>query len=123
MPKNRAMSPPEASPRPPFSKQGKRLMASNHKLTALLKGRTLAGTSQADGAMLLTFTDGSIMTIQTAPTSSNSASTGGTIKAVRQQDTRLDLDFDDGSTLEITTAEATSSVMVRDKNHVMEYAD
>ncbi len=98
-------------------------MASNHKLTALLKGRTLAGTSQSGGVATLTFTDGSVMTVQTAPSSSNSAATGGTVKAVRQQDTRLDLDFEDGSTLELTTAEATSSVMVRDKNHVLEYAD
>jgi hypothetical protein len=98
-------------------------MASNHKLTTLLQGRALAGTQQSGGSMILTFTDGSIMTVQTAPSESNSASTGGTVKAVRQQDTRLDLDFADGSTLEIITAEATSSVMVRDKNHVMEYAD
>jgi hypothetical protein len=98
-------------------------MPSNHKLTTLLKGRTLAGTQQSGGTMILTFTDGSIMTVQTAPSGSNSASTGGTVKAVQQQDTCLDLDFEDGSTLEITTAEATSSVMVRDKNHIMEYAD
>ena len=98
-------------------------MASNHKLTNLLKGRTLAGTSQSGDTATLTFSDGSIMTVQTAPSSSNAAATGGTIKAVRQQDTKLNLDFEDGSTLELTTAEATSSVMVRDKNHVMEYAD
>ena len=62
------------------------------------------------------------MTVKTVG-SSNSASTGGTIKAVRQQDTTLELDFDNGATLTIATAEATSSVMVRDKNHALEYAD
>jgi hypothetical protein len=74
------------------------------------------------GKMTIGFIDGSTMTVKTSG-SSNSASTGGTIKAVRQADTTLNLDFEDGSTLTITTAEPTASVMVRDKNHVMEYAD
>jgi hypothetical protein len=47
----------------------------------------------------------------------------GKVRAVRQKDTTLNLDFEDGSTLEVTTAEPTSSVMVRDKNHALEYAD
>jgi hypothetical protein len=97
-------------------------MASNHKLTAVLAGRTIAGSANADGKMTINFTDGSTMTIKTAG-NSNSASTGGMVKAVRQADTTLDLDFESGDTLEIPMAEATSSVMVRDKNHVMEYAD
>lgn len=97
-------------------------MASNHKLTAVIAGRKIAGSANADGKMTINFTDGSAMTIKTAG-NSNSASTGGTVKAVRQAGTTLTLDFEDGSSLPITTAEATSSVMVRDKNHVMEYAD
>jgi len=47
----------------------------------------------------------------------------GTTKAVRQQGTTLDLDFEGGGTLQIPLAEETSSVMVRDKSGVMEYAD
>lgn len=97
-------------------------MASNHKLTTVIKGRVIASTSNADDKMLIGFTDGSIMTIKTAG-SSNSAATGGTVKAVRQAGTTLSLDMEDGSTVEIETAEATSSVMVRDKNHALEYAD
>jgi len=97
-------------------------MASNHKLTGILAGRTISGSSNADGKMTVNFTDGSTMTVKTAG-NSNSASTGGTVKAVRQADTTLTLDFENGSSLAITTAEATSSVMVRDKNHAMEYAD
>jgi len=97
-------------------------MASNHKLTSLIKGRTIAGTSNAGDVLTLSFTDGSQMTVQTTG-SSNSAATGGTINAVRQAGTTLALDFTGGGTLEIATAEETSSVMVRDKNHVMEYAD
>lgn len=97
-------------------------MASNHKLTTLIKGRTIAGTANSDDILTVTFDDGSKMTVQTAG-ASNSAATGGTIKAVRQAGTRLDLDFEAGETLEVQTAEETSSVMVRDKDGVMEYAD
>jgi hypothetical protein len=97
-------------------------MASNHKLTSVLAGRTIAGSANADGKMTISFTDGSTMTLQTAG-NTNSGSTGGTVKGVRQADTTLNLDFENGGTLEIPLAEATSSVMVRDKNHGMEYAD
>ena len=97
-------------------------MASNHKLTRLLQGRTIAGTSNANNALTVSFTDHSKMTVQTAG-SSNSASTGGTVKAVRQSGTTLNLDMEDGSTLEIPLAEETSSVMVRDGSGTMEYAD
>ena len=97
-------------------------MASNHKLTSVLKGRAISGTSNANDLLTITFDDGSTMTVKTAG-ANNSASTGGRIKAVRQQDTTLDLDFEEGGSLTIPLAEADSSVMVRDKNHAMEYAD
>jgi hypothetical protein len=97
-------------------------MASNHKLTSLIQGRTIAGTSNQNDVLTISFTDQSKMTVQTSG-SSNSAATGSTVKAVRQQGTTLSLDMETGNTLEIQTAEETSSVMVRDKNGVMEYAD
>ena len=97
-------------------------MASNHKLTSILQGRTIAGTSNSNNVLTISFTDGSKMTVQTTG-SSNSASTGGTIKAVRQQGTTLNLDMENGGTLEIPLAEETSSVMVRDASGTMEYAD
>jgi hypothetical protein len=55
--------------------------------------------------------------------SASSRSTGSRIKSVRQQGTTLNLDSEDGGTWEIRTAETTSSVMVRDKNHQLDYAD
>ncbi len=97
-------------------------MASNHKLTGIIKGRTIQRTQNQGGALLISFTDGSSMKVKTGG-NSNSASTGGTIAAVRQQDTTLDLDFVGGGTMEIALAEATSSVMLRDKDGLMEYAD
>jgi hypothetical protein len=97
-------------------------MAANHKLTKLLKGRTINGSSNSNDQMIISFTDGSKMTIKTSG-SSNSGSTGGTVLKVRQKDNELDLDMEGGPTLKIQTAEPTSSVMVRDKAGKLEYAD
>ena len=97
-------------------------MASNHQLTGVLGGRTIGGTQNQGDVLIVRFTDGSVMTVKTAG-STNSASTGGIVKSVRQRDTTLSLDFEDGGTLDIPTAEATSSVMVRDIDNKLEYAD
>jgi hypothetical protein len=43
--------------------------------------------------------------------------------AVLRKGTTLNLDLEDGSTIGISTAEETSSVMLRDKNRALEYAD
>jgi hypothetical protein len=97
-------------------------MTSNHKLTAVLKGRTITSTQTQDHRLTLTFDDGSTMTVHTAG-SPTSAATGGTVAKVRQQGTQLALDFEDGATKLIQLAEATSSVMVRAKDGTLEYAD
>lgn len=74
-------------------------MTSNHKLTGLLKGRTITGTGNSGNVLTVLCDDGSKIIVQTSG-STNSAATGGTIAAVRQQGTRLDLDFEGGGTLE-----------------------
>lgn len=85
---------------------------SNQKLTKVIAGRTISGTSQADSLLTLTFDDGSTMQIKVAPSNTNSAATGGKILKVRQGSTELDLDLDGSTTITITTAEETSSVML-----------
>jgi phosphotransferase system IIA component len=97
-------------------------MTSNHKLTAVLKGRTITGMQNQDHQLIIAFDDGSTMTVNTSG-STTSAPTGGTIAKVRQQSTQLALDFEDGATMLIHLAEATSSVMVRAKDGTLEYAD
>lgn len=97
-------------------------LARNQKLTSLIKGRTITGTSTTGSVLTVEFDDGSQMTIQTDG-STITVADGGTVAAVLQADTTLQLEFEDGSTLEITTAEETSCVMVRDSHRVMEYAD
>src|SRR5438105_3520141 len=98
-------------------------MARNQKLTKLIQGRKIASVESAGSVLTIRFADGSTMTVQTGRTAPAASLVGETIQAVRQQDTKLSIDFEDGKTLEITTAEPTSSVMLRDKNGVLEYAD
>jgi hypothetical protein len=45
------------------------------------------------------------------------------VKAARQDDASLYIDFEDGSTLTVKTAEPASSVMLRDSQNKLEYAD
>ena len=97
-------------------------MATNHKLTEVIKGRTIACASEVDDKVMISFTDGSTLTVKTAG-EYGIETTHKTVKAVRQTGTALNMDFEDGSTLTITTAEPTSSVMVRDKDRTLEYAD
>ena len=98
-------------------------MTSNHKLTGVLQGRTITGMQNSGETLTIRFDDGSTMAVQTAPSSSSQAATGGKVAKVRQAGTQLALDLEGGGAFAVTTAEETSSVIVRDKNHVLEYAD
>lgn len=97
-------------------------MARNQKLTGVIQGRTIADMHQEDGKLAIHFMDGSTMTVKIAG-QAPADGVGGTIKAVRQKGTTLNLDLVDGRTLSLQTVEPTTSVMVRDKNHTLEYAD
>jgi hypothetical protein len=84
-------------------------MASNHKLTGVLKGRKITGTQSQGNELQISFNGGSTMTVRTGGAVSRAA-TGRTVKAVREEGTRLNLDFEEGGTLEIQTAEPTASL-------------
>ena len=98
-------------------------MHSNQKLTKIIAGRTISGTAQADNLLSLTFDDGSVMNVKTAPSSTNTAATGGKVTKVRQEAMTLSLDMEGGASVTIQTAEATSSGMLRDKIGKSVYAD
>jgi hypothetical protein len=97
-------------------------MASNHMLTAVIKGRTVTDIVSEGPKCLIHFDDGSVMTVKTDGTAPASTPRGP-VKAVRQRDTAFDIDLEDGGTIAFTTAEPTSSVMLRDSSGAMEYAD
>jgi hypothetical protein len=121
-------------------------MAANHKLTGILRARTATRLDRSAGTAIVQFDDGSVMTVQTsddtsavpsqvsgdagrpgqaaAPATAESTPEPlGRVRAVRQDGTTLTLDFDTGPSLILRTAEATSSVVVRARDHSLEYAD
>ena len=100
-----------------------RQMALNKKLTPIMVGRTIKSATQSDGALIISFDDGSTMKVKTGGQVPVDTLTNRTIRAVRQQGTSMKLDFNDNSTAAIKLAEATSSVMLRDKENKLEYAD
>jgi hypothetical protein len=97
-------------------------MSSNHKLTAVLHGRTITGSAVGDDQLTIRFDDGSVMTIYVA-TGSSVSPTSGTVDKVRQDGDTLDLDMTDGISVTIETAEPTACIIVRNKRQVIEYAD
>ena len=97
-------------------------MASNHKLTGVIAGKTVQTLSVDGGKLTIAFEDGTAMTVKLGAVLPD-ATKIGVIQAVRQSGVALSLDYEDGSTLDIETQEETSNVMVRDENHKMTYAD
>jgi hypothetical protein len=99
-------------------------MAANHKLTAVLKGRSVTGVDQESTTARVRFDDGSVMTVQLASGDApQTPQAPGRIRGARQTGTTLQLDDENGGTLELHTAEPTASVIVRAADGSLEYAD
>jgi hypothetical protein len=99
-------------------------MSANKKLTATIKGRTIKNTIAEASAFLIRFSDGSTMKVKTGTDSpAPEDCSGKEIESVQQHDTAMTLTFTDGSTNDLPLEEATSSVILRDKDNKMEYAD
>ena len=101
------------------------MSAANHKLTALLAGRSIANGTASAGIETIHFADGSQLTIRLATDVSMSIVTAGAIDKVRQSvdPAELYLDLQNGTTFTAQLAEATSCVLLRDANGHLEYAD
>ncbi len=97
-------------------------MHSNQKLTKIIAGRTITGTAQANDQLTITFDDGSVMVVKTAPSSTNTVATGSKILKVQQQANDLVFLLDVGGSIDIKTADASSSVFMRDKAGAVAYA-
>ncbi len=95
----------------------------NRKLTPIIAGRSIKEATQRDGALNVTFGDGSNMRIKVGALAPTQQLAGRTVKSVRQGGTEMDLDMQDGTSVAISLAEETSSVMLRDAGGELEYAD
>ena len=97
-------------------------MAINHKLTNVIQGRRITGTSYDNGKLAVQFDDGSVMTVKSAA-GAVPAPVDGAVKTVWQRGTTLTIELEDGTQWEVEMEEETSSVMLRDKDKKFEYAD
>lgn len=97
-------------------------MARNIHLTRVIAGRTATQLKLVQGEAKLRFDDGSVLTVRLgAPPPPEPPL--GRVRAVRQRDTTIQFDFEDAPTLTLITAEPTASVLLRDRDQVLEYAD
>jgi hypothetical protein len=87
-------------------------MPPNHKLTNVLKGRAVNSTASETGKVLITFNDGSVLTIKSgtpAPTLS------GSVAAIFEA-AELQIKFADGTSQTFLLANPGASVALRDRN-------
>lgn len=97
-------------------------MRLNQKLTPILAGRVIQAITQEERVAQVKFQDGSLMTIKLGGPLPTDYSRTAKIKVVRQSGTKMSWEFE-GTTLTIPLAEATSSVLLRDAQGRLEYAD
>jgi hypothetical protein len=94
-------------------------MPRNQKLTKVIAGRTIMGTTVEPGGVLILFDDQSNMKIKTAGPATIPA--GAKVKSVHEAKAEFKIDFEDGSSATFCLASSGSSVGVRDKKHAVEY--
>jgi hypothetical protein len=97
-------------------------IATNEKLTALMKGRKISGIESGGGTSIIFFNDGSTMSVRIHGVG-NAGCAGGTIAKVSQAESELVLDLKGGWAIKLHTAEPTACVTVKDRNGALEYVD
>jgi hypothetical protein len=92
-------------------------MPPNHKLANVLKGRRVNSTVKEGGKVLVTFNDGSVLTIKsTTPAPILAGSVAAVFEAAE-----LQINFDNGSSQTFVLADPGASVSLRDRNGAVEY--
>jgi hypothetical protein len=95
----------------------------NRKLTGVIRGRRPLTIAAEHDTAVVTFDDGSRMTVQLAAPAPALPPDAGPVRKVRQDGLDLALDLEVGGTLAFRLAEETSSVLLRAKDQTFEYAD
>ena len=96
-------------------------MAVNLRLTHVVKDRAVQKFQVNGSELLISFVDGSTMTVTIAECNSLPLHEGARIRQVSEDQTMLLFECEDDSTLDVTIVDPGNSVIVRDKNLVVEY--
>jgi hypothetical protein len=96
-------------------------MAVNLKLTHAVKDRVVQGFQLNVSEVLITFVDGSTMTVTIAECNGLPLHQGARIRQISEDQTKLLFECQDDSILDLTIVDLGNSVIVRDKNGQVEY--
>jgi len=96
-------------------------MAVNNKLTHAIKDRAVQKFQVNGSELLISFVDGSTMTVTIAESNSPPLHEGARIRQISEDGTKLLFECEDDSTLDVTIVEPGNSVILRDKNLGVEY--
>ena len=96
-------------------------MAVNLKLTHAIKDRVVQGFQLNASELLISFVDGSTMTVTIAECNSPPLHEGARIRQISEDEAMILFEFEDESTLDVTIVHRGNSVIVRDKNGQVEY--
>jgi hypothetical protein len=96
-------------------------MAVNLKLTHVIKDRVIQNFQLNASVLLISFVDGSKMTVTIAECNSPPLHEGARIRQISEDQTKLLFECEDDSTLDVTIVDPGNSVILRDKNSLVEY--
>jgi hypothetical protein len=96
-------------------------MSVNHKLTHVVKDRVVQNFQLNASELLISFVDGSTMTVTIAECNSPPLHEGARIRQISEDQAKLLFECEDDSTLDVTIVDPGNSVIVRDKNLGVEY--
>jgi len=96
-------------------------MTPNHKLTNIIKGRTIQDLQMSATEISMRFSDGSTMHVKVMESNSPPLKNGARIRAVSEQSVTLIISCEDESQVVLTLAYPGSSVTVRDADGKVEY--
>ena len=96
-------------------------MAVNQKLTRVVRDRVVQELQLNAAELLISFVDGSTMSVRIAESNSPPLHAGGRIRQISEDQAKLLLECEDGATLDLTIVDPGNAITVRDKNHQIEY--
>ena len=91
-------------------------MAVNLKLTHAVKDRVVQNFQLNGSELLISFVDGSTMTVTIVECNSPPLQEGARIRQISEDEAKILFECEDDSTLDLTIFEPGKSVIVRDKN-------
>jgi hypothetical protein len=96
-------------------------MAVNLRLTHAVKDRVVQNFRVNGSELLISFFDGSTMTVTIAECNSLPLQEGARIRQISEDEAKLLFECEDDSTLDVTIVDPGNSVIVRDNSNQVEY--